>query len=593
MNLLKKNYMRIFWTRFLRINIIEESKSFPPKNNSFISRSNNENINSSNTEYKFADLHCHPHMRSFNWFRDSKIEKTVDKYHPWHIISSNPHKMLKSKRAAAYSQSDLIKLQNGNMRLLFVALYPLEKGWVTGRSDLPRGDIIKLYKLLGKSLINRAISESLSLVIKFLAALISKDNRGKLAARDFLQSLFMKIPLKRINFIQSDKFNYFEELNKEKAFILSKNNQTMQSSLFIPPFRFRTEKGLKKKYPAYFDASGRYIIAKNGDDVAKIIQDRHIAFVLTIEGTNVFNSTDNFSGISKKILEVKSWSHPVFFITFAHHFYNDLCGHAHSVPDIGTLVIDQTKGITNGFTEKGWKVIRLLLSLDENKNYQPGELGRRILIDVKHINAKARKEYYDQIVIPCMEQKNDIIPIIASHCAYSGVETLVDLISNWSKEDDDWRYERKGVEFNAWNINLCDEEIILIHKTGGIIGINFDQRILGVASKKDKLKKSHFDFIWNNIIAIVEVILNSDELSRDAKDKVWDLMALGTDFDGYIDPANDFPTAIEFSKFRDELTKRLSKPENKKYLLNNLSAEDIAEKICFENAYQFVLMHFK
>lgn len=593
MNLPEEIFNKIFCGEFLKISLIQENNILTPKNCSFISKSNNNNINSSRKEYKFADLHCHPHMRSFNWFRDSKIEKTVDKYHPWHIISSNPNKMLKSKRAAAYSQCDLIKLQNGNIRLVFVALYPLEKGWVTGRTDLPRGDIIKLYKLLGKSLINRMISESISLAIKFLAALISQDNRGKLAARDLLQSLFMKIPLKRINFIQSKKFKYFEELNKEKAFILTKNNQAMQSSLFIPPFRLRTAKGLKKKYPAYFDASGRYSIAKNGDNVAKIIQDGNIAFVLTIEGTNVFNSTDNFSGIRKKILEVKSWSYPVFFISFAHHFYNDLCGHAHSVPDIGTLVIDQTKGMTNGFTEKGWKVIRLLLSLDENNNYQPDELGRRIFIDVKHINAKARKEYYDQIVIPCMKEKNDIVPIIASHCAYSGVETLVDLISNWSKEEDHWRYEKNGVEFNAWNINLCDKEIVLIHKTGGIIGINFDQRILGVASKKDKSKKSHFDFIWNNIIAIVNVILNSDELNEDAKDKVWDLVALGTDFDGYIDPANDFPTAIEFSKFRDELTKMLSEPENEKYLLNNLSAEQIAEKICFDNAYQFVLRHFK
>ncbi|MEZ5195937.1 MAG: hypothetical protein R2764_05935 [Bacteroidales bacterium] len=91
---------------------------------------------------KFADLHCHPHMRSFNWLRHSKVEGT-DMFHPWHVVASKIKPKQDGKRANAYSQCDLIKLKNGNMKLVFVSLYPMEKGWFTGREEIPKGVINK------------------------------------------------------------------------------------------------------------------------------------------------------------------------------------------------------------------------------------------------------------------------------------------------------------------------------------------------------------------------------------------------------------------------------------------------------------------
>jgi hypothetical protein len=79
-------------------------------------------------------------------------------------------------------------------------------------------------------------------------------------------------------------------------------------------------------------ASGTYVIARSGKEAEKIISEEKHAFVLTIEGTNVFNSDRDIATIRLNVMEVKSWSEPVFFVTFSHHFCNYLCGHAHSIP---------------------------------------------------------------------------------------------------------------------------------------------------------------------------------------------------------------------------------------------------------------------
>ena len=127
------------------------------------------------------------------------------------------------------------------------------------------------------------------------------------------------------------------------------------------------------------------------------------AFVLTIEGANVFNSNESLATIKRRIAEVKNWNVtsgqsvkplPVFFISFAHHFYNHLCGHAHSIPDAGNLLLSQEEGMNSGFTEKGKAIIRYLLSLSDDNAKNEQEYGKRILIDTKHMSAAARKYYY-------------------------------------------------------------------------------------------------------------------------------------------------------------------------------------------------------
>ncbi|MFC2100423.1 hypothetical protein ACFLRZ_01195 [Bacteroidota bacterium] len=551
---------------------------------------------------RFADLHCHPHMRSFNWLRHKKNDRKKIDFHPWHVVLSKLKAKKKGKRASAYSQCDLIKLHHGNVRLSFVSLYPLEKGWVTGIDDISDKNYIKAMKSLIKNKFFRGL---LMLPKNFLTDLIIRIGRDKgtiPAIRDFFESLYMKIPVKRINFLQSKYYDYFSELIKEREFITSRNNQETVSLIYFSAFRrFFTSKKKKKKMfdenPREFKATGTYEIATDGKHLRKIIDESNkLAFVFTIEGANVFNTIkeNDYDKIIEKIDVIKNWNTPVFFISFAHHFNNGLCGHAHSIPEMGKLFLSQSIKMNEGFSTLGKQILKYLLSLDNDLNKNEEKYKRRILIDVKHMSAQSRKYYYREIIDKCRE-KGDHIPIIASHMAYSGIKDLQSLIEQAAFEDDQNAAFSPSKPFNIWNINLSDEDVIEIFKSGGIIGVNFDQRVLGVPPKeKDKSysQDEWMPFFWRNLKGMMRVILNSDLNIPYDKSKLVNLFGLGTDFDGYIDPMDEYPTVLEFDKFKQDLVRIIKADDENEDFLFGLSPEKFADKVCFENAYDFAVTNF-
>lgn len=528
---------------------------------------------------KFADLHCHPHMRSFNWLHDPNTEVSDSKYHPWWIILPNFKNAEQGKRAAAYSQNDLAKIVNGNLKLSFASLYPLEKGWVKGSNKSLSVWLYDYYKYKWKAI---------------LSGLISNEKKEIFAVRDLLESIYMKLPLMKINFFQSENYDYFRELNNEKKFLAKRSNILSETELYIPFQKrlFVNRKNVSNKHADQLKASGTYVIARNGKEVETIIKEGKHAFVLTIEGTNVFNSDRDIFTVSQNVMEVKRWNEPVFFVTFSHHFYNYLCGHAHSIPAQASGILEQAKGMNTGFTANGREILRLLLSLDENLNYAPDKFGRRILIDVKHMSAKARKEYYTEIINP-LKKRGDVIPVIASHVAYSGRITLDDQINDMDKETDDFTFERFGHRFNAWNINICDEDIITVFNTGGLIGLNFDQRVLGIPLSEKDNNDRHIFYFWQNFKAMMKVVIESQEISLKDKEKVISLFSLGTDFDGYIDPMNKYSTDLDLEVFRTDLITLIKTDDEKeKFLFGKYSVENLVDRLCFDNAYNFVVKKF-
>jgi len=551
---------------------------------------------------KFADLHCHPHLRSFNWLRDSKIEKkNIEKFHPWHVVASKIKPKKNGKRANAYSQCDLIKLKNGHMKLAFVSLYPMEKGWFEGREDIPPSVMDRaLNSITQWKVIHNLVDQNYDWVKNFLLKLGQSKGR-KPAFRDLVQGVFLKLPYRRIRFIQSNTYNYFEELKRERDFLLKKNNITTDSIIFMPAFKniFKNKKRLINNNKDDFKATGIYEIVKDKISLEKIHngEEDKMAFVFTIEGANVFNPENPLDEVLERIKVVKEWKDtPVFFISFAHHFNNYLCGHAHSIPDYGGLVMDQSEGMNEGFTAEGKRIIRYFLSLN-NEYKQDKSLGRRILIDTKHMSAASRKYYYDEIIKPC-STLGDHIPIIASHVAYSGVKTLDELIINAPDEIDEHSISTKEKPFNTWNINLSDEDVLENFQSGGIIGLNLDQRILAMPPKeKKKMKKNEYPanydigYLWENLKAMMLVIHNSDLPN---KEKLVDLFGLGTDFDGYIDPIDEYPTVLEFDEMKKDLIEEIENDQKQNKLnglLYGLSPKEFVDKFCYDNAYQFVLKY--
>ena len=95
-----------------------------------------------------------------------------------------------------------------------------------------------------------------------------------------------------------------------------------------------------------------------------------------------------------------------------------------------------------------------------------------------------------------------------------------------------------------------------------------------------------------NILAIANAVYASNEIPRQDKAKIWDMIALGTDFDGMINPVDAFITAEDFQDVETILVKLMKDHGNGESLLKGLDLEHITRKIMFDNAYEFARRNF-
>jgi len=532
----------------------------------------------------FADLHCHPHMRSyFTMCTQKEKMEAAGKYHPWTIVATNMSRLKRSDRAIGYAQSDMVALWNGKVRLVFNSLYPIERGFLV-TPKRPTG---------GK--------------FRWLRHILRVATHHKAPLRTLMQHLTMRIPTKTIRFLTSKQYDYWEFLQDEYAYLCSKDGVKEENNILTPglPRRILENKQKRRdKYPNQYHAEGMYRIPKTNKEAREIaaMADKVIMMPLTIEGAHVFGAADGLSDeeVLGRIDFIRNeWKHPLFFITFSHHFDNGLCGHSHSLPEIASFVLNQEQFMNEGFTELGWKVIRKLLALDANNNRDENE-RYRTLIDLKHMSAKGRKQFYAEIIKPCMA-KGDTIPLIASHCAYTGRSTLDELIEMQDEEDDTYRIKNEDGAFYAWNINLCDEDIDMIYQTGGLFGLSFDKRMLGVSARKRderKEKINNINALWNNLKVVLNVIYKNPHYSAEEKRKAWDMLAIGTDNDGYIDPISDYKTANELPQFKQDLLQKIKEEAEAKAAPcvldfdEEFTPEVAVDKICYDNALAFTLEHY-
>ena len=231
-----------------------------------------------------------------------------------------------------------------------------------------------------------------------------------------------------------------------------------------------------------------------------LLDDTTVFIVFSIEGGHVFNT-----GLAPKVItdpkkvmanvkKVKNWEHRPLFITLAHHFFNELCGHSRSLAGPVAKWSDQSEGLDTGFTTLGKKVLKELL---DNKD------GKRIYIDIKHMSPQSRNEYFKMLDTT---YKNENIPIIVSHGAVNG------LISH---ENQTIGNQRTAGKFREGEINFYDVELVKIAQTNGIFGLQLDERRIGSESalknSKGHLKRREIHYyksrlMWNQIQHIAEIL---------------------------------------------------------------------------------------
>lgn len=466
----------------------------------------------------FTDIHCHPTLKPYGRSADgSHPDSPSSKASVWYYDPPTVLDKLAdiALSVARYSQSDFSTLANGQAGVVCIALYPPETGFFKNR--------------LGSG---REVDKLLNFVTQF--------------------------GLRRINRIQNNSFDYFSDLQKEYAYLNQQNGREVQLAG-------------RRKY--------KYALVKNYGELMAALDSpgqNTLAVILTIEGGHSFgcgkdpqNAPASHSKVLANADTVKNWPFRPLFVTLAHHFYNELCGHAKSFPPPLDMALDQKYGMdTVGLTDLGKKVVLKLLD---------NSAGKRILVDLKHMSRPARDDYYRMLDT---EYKNEKIPILYSHCGVQGNAGNRHL-------------------FNTWPINLFDDEIIRIQKSGGLIGLELDQRIL--ASEQERKNASGnlaryemlykwSKLLWNNAEHIA-LTLNASGLSA------WDNISIGSDYDGIINPINGFWTAGEFPALEAYLNMHAHNfmKNNPGVLLpqNRIGSADIVHRIMQENTMAFLKVNFK
>lgn len=561
----------------------------------------------------YADIHCYPGKVAYN--SSVMALDGVDKLplNPWQIPQSNLEEQKKGRQARDYSQCDLVKSTQARVKLMFASLYPIEKGFFYGNNEGP------ICKQIIVNYFNRIHTDGENEAMEWLIKLMKTHpgmEKVKKSELEFIQNRFVRLPLERVKYLQNADYDYFEELKREYKFYLSKSGEkvtTPQKLQLVPRGPHRNWEGV-------------YQLAQNGGDVLYRLRPDNddVIIVLALEGIHslgVGNPEDDFlePGVLPKDVSIgrlksrikqlkgeeslddqtlKTWKHSPFYITFASHFNNTLCGHAHSLPFASRYVYDQHKNMDKGVLKNAtYSVMNELLGLDDNLESTG---SKRILIDVKHMSAASRQNFYKTIIRPFNRKPENAIskiPVIASQVGYSGVDGLDMQIQNArdGKEDDNFRIQG----FKAWNINLCDEDVIEIHDSEGLIGISLDQHLLGLYQKSWLLhlplpqmeRKRARNLLARTLEQFIHIPF--DYHLPDPM-RIWNILCIGTGFDGANNPLTGYSTVLDMNRLEDDLILILhNMKRGRPKWFGNQSPENLARKICFENAYDFVVTHYR
>ena len=151
------------------------------------------------------------------------------------------------------------------------------------------------------------------------------------------------------------------------------------------------------------------------------------------------------------------------------------------------------------------------------------------------------------------------------------------------------------------DINFYDEEIIEMAKSGGILGLQLDERRIASKRYKKSLRlefasaskrmHSNSKMVWNNIQHILQLLDKNDMYA-------WDCIAIGSDFDGVIDPINMFWSAEQMDDLVQYIERHafnfFNDPETKlKNSFNKIEPSEVVDRIFHYNAFEFFRKHFK
>jgi microsomal dipeptidase-like Zn-dependent dipeptidase len=389
------------------------------------------------------------------------------------------------------------------------------------------------------------------------------NHLGTGAICDVLSNFATGVSVPGVNAIQ-DTGDYFKLLEQEVEFLVELNNRNVLIDGNWYKYKlvsnFLELQQVIKQNEAQLNAKAPLIT---------------IAIVPTIEGMHVLNcgltSPCDPNVVLANARKLKGLAMKPWFVTLTHHFYNELCGHSHSLIGIIGKECNQEKGVNTGFTDLGKAVLDILLDNTD---------GKRVLVDIKHLSPLGRQQFFQ-----IRDEQYPEIPIIISHGACNGLPNPESTIS---------AYPELGNTFYKEDINFYDSELILVARSGGIIGLQLDERRIANKDTLDKIKHSVFRnkimhyrsfLLWNQMQYIAELL---DKQNRPA----WDNMAIGSDYDGIVDPLNGFWTLEQYPDLKAYIERHaFNYLNNSSHRLvnsfNKITASEIVQKVFQTNCWTF------
>lgn len=491
------------------------------------------------TSFPYTDVHMHSALKPFN-------SRHVNDYNIWEQIDHNcKGKMANlfvngSKEVPRTSQCHFEGLIEGNVQLGYLSLTPLEKGMMDAR-------------LLNEKKKGLA-------TISCVSGVENDSITEKEQVLNYYEDLVQNIEYVR----EGEKVVYYKS-GKAYTYEVARNGQHLRE-LMADPYKIAVVLNIE-----------------GGHSLGHSLENEDVSHTLSYEQFYMTN-LDRIKGIKPlRDCAADMMEYPVLSMNLNHFFWNGLSGHARTFSGLQTFVFGGTKGVGEPITPLGEKVIKRMLDRSE---------GRRILVDVKHMSIPARKWYYNYL--ETLRAEGDTVGIISSHSTVAGI--------SWEDEAylaKDKKGKNKKSYLNLWNISLCDEDVRQIHLSKGIVGIMLDKyRLVGEEGKKllkdaipgsSQSRKLYAKILWANIFECIEAV---DDKSA------WDIIAIGSDFDGMIVPFESYPRSNEMPELAKDLLGFLQEPEalfdlftkeEVEKLMFGYSPEELLRKVMFENGYEFAV----
>jgi microsomal dipeptidase-like Zn-dependent dipeptidase len=514
------------------------------------------------------DIHCHSSSKQS--MRDPLVNKQLLEGFAFQPESKFFRKTQRSLEKISgvlqYTQAHFDALFKGGIRVACISMTPMEKAFgVMNRTQ------VGFFKDVLKTLLTKKKSEYL-ISPKPISALTGYDES-------------------MISYLQDQLNDYYEGL-------------LMPEYYYLMQFENVTRKVASKQYTIRFP--------RNANELNNYAKDEtNLSIILTIEGLHslmrapenntIYQNQHNALGdalnqidqdmqerFKIRINELKNtWRVRPLFVSLNHHFWNRLGGHARSLGKDITMLVAQTEGLHSGLTSNGQVVIKELLA------------DKPIYIDIKHMSALCRKQYYELLRNDTQLKKKQV-PIICSHTGIAPIDSLQTLIANSNREED-IQDDKDNFLYHS-NINLCTEELQLILDSKGLIGIQLDEKrisgkyaIKGLKNKYNNQKGNkwliYIKLIWANIFQGVRALNTKN---------AWTIFCIGSDYDGLINHLDEYPSAAEMNVLRKDMLEFLTKSNDDiiemdfsltrtemNQLIKPFSADEIVEMIFEKNARRF------